>query len=197
MPSAWIGAQCFCCVTLLVAQWSCHAAEKCVPTAAGEWRCGKDVTEADAAPLPQIQERTQPPVMLIDPRRFGEADSYTDASESEVGTPALNQPEVPPVEKTVTQASARTTSAPSTNAVTTASNGNFVVQLAVASSPRGFDALLKQIGAAARTSQRRQLENGNWVLLMGSFSTLDSARLAIPSVVPGAFVRDLASLKFK
>jgi septal ring-binding cell division protein DamX len=204
MPSAWTRTHWFCGATLLLAQWCCFGAEKCVPTPTGEWRCGKDVTEADAAPLPQVQQRSQPPVMLIDPRRFGEGDVIADAATPDVTAPpeevppevASSQAEARPVNETAAKPPARSTPT-HTSKIAPAAGGQFVVQLALASSPRGFDALLKQIGTAARTSQRRQLANGSWVLLIGSFASIDSARLAIPSVIPGAFARDLASLKFK
>ena len=192
--------------------------ERCVPAADGSWHCGKDVTEADAAPLPEPQSRSLPPVMLIDPARFGEGDSVVDAPPeasaaepeaaapitevaAEVASPEAASPEseTMPAVPTAVTTSARTDE-PSRVSVVEPSlpaGGNFAVQLAVASSPRGFDALLAKLGAAARNSQRRQLANSAWVLLIGNFDSIAAARSAIPSSVPGAFARDISTLNFR
>ena len=205
--------------------------QRCVPAADGKWQCGKDVTEADAAPLPEPQSRSLPPVMLIDPARFGEGDLETDsapdvsAAEPPVAetpnaqaTKVTNQQLATPVtEKTLTVKTPAATEVPATQtpaASTTpafpqqprarrtakpglAAGANFSVQLALASTPRGFDALLAKLGSAAPNSQRRQLANGSWVLLLGSFDSISAARSAIPSGVGGAFARDLSTLNFR
>lgn len=204
--------------------------ERCVPAADGGWHCGKDVTEADAAPLPERQSRTLPPVMLIDPARFGEGDNVTDAppeasaeapvseppvseapttevaevTSPEVASPEAASPETAQMHPASETPAARTAPALADQAsatpiaeATLPTSGKYVVQLAVASSPRGFDAVLTKLGAAARTSQRRQLTNGSWVLLIGSFDSIAAARNAIPSSVPGAFARDISALNFK
>ena len=207
--------------------------ERCVPAADGKWQCGKDVTEADAAPLPEPQSRSLPPVMLIDPARFGEGDLETDsapdvsAAEPPVAetpnaqaTKVTNQQLATPVtEKTLTVKTPAATEVPATQtpAASTApapafaqqprarrtakpglaAGANFSVQLALASTPRGFDALLAKLGSAAPNSQRRQLANGSWVLLLGSFDSIAAARNAIPGGVDGAFARDLSTLNFR
>lgn len=192
--------------------------ERCVPAADGSWRCGKDVTEADAAPLPEPQSRSLPPVMLIDPARFGEGDSVIDAPpETSAAEPAAAAPTTEvaaevaspeaasPESETMPAAPAAETKSAQANEPNTVSTvepslpvgSNFAVQLAVASSPRGFDALLAKLGAAARNSQRRQLANGAWVLLIGNFDSIAAARNAIPSSVPGAFARDISTLNFR
>jgi len=185
--------------------------ERCVPATNGGWRCGKDVTEADAAPLPERQSRSLPPVMLIDPARFGEGDSEIDtppeasaeppvaaapiAEVAEVGSPEAASATAPM--PAAMEMRVATTAPALADEPSIAAGGNFAVQLAVASSPRGFDAVLAKLGAAARTSQRRQLANGSWVLLVGSFNSIEAARNAIPSSVPGAFARDISTLNFR
>ena len=188
--------------------------ERCVPAAEGGWRCGKNVTEADAAPLPERQSRTLPPVMLIDPARFGEGDIDIDTPlEAPADTPAASAPAaetpspaaansattqiLPTAAETLPLAETETSAAPTKPESSDVASGNFAVQLAVASSPRGFDALLAKLGAAARTSERRQLANGSWVLLIGRFNSIAQARNAIPSSIPGAFARDISTLNFR
>ncbi len=191
--------------------------ERCVPAPDGSWHCGKDVTEADAAPLPERQTRSLPPVMLIDPARFGEGDLETDAVAEEVRVTAAPIPTEAKVVNAKTASPAATqipataqalaaitkpaaANQPHTTAIAEAdlaSNGKYSVQLALASTPRGFDALLARLGSAARNSQRRQLANGSWVLLIGSFTSIAQARNAVPSSVPGAFARDISTLNFK
>lgn len=177
--------------------------ERCVPAADGGWRCGKEVTEADAAPLPEPQSRSLPPVMLIDPARFGEGDIEMElppdmpeaavAEEPEIAKPAMSQmPAATAKPAKLEQPSTMPTAQPEL-----ATGGKFSVQLALASSPRGFDALLAKLGPAARNSQRRQLANGSWVLLLGSFNSIADARSGIPSGVAGAFARDTSTLNFR
>ncbi len=176
--------------------------ERCVAAADGGWNCGKDVTEADAAPLPERQSRSLPPVFLIDPARFGEGDAPMDAAPElpvevmEVAAPSANDAET---EATPPEASTAGVSASSMASAEPkqSSSGKFVVQLSVASNPRGFDALLAKLGTAARNSQRRQLANGSWVLLIGSYNTIAEARAGIPSSIPGAFARDISTLNFR
>jgi hypothetical protein len=161
-----------------------HAeSERCVPAETGGWHCGVDVQITDAAPLPEPETRSAPPIMLIDPARFGEGDLEDDMTapdiEASAGEPESNLP--------VAQ--------PTVRAASTSQDG-FVVQLARAESPRGFDALLAKIGPAARNSQRRQLRDGSWVLLLGHFDAMASARNAIPSDISGAFARALNDYQF-
>jgi septal ring-binding cell division protein DamX len=189
------------------------AKERCVPDASGAWRCGSEITEADAAPLAKPADSIAPPIMLIDPARFGERDQSSQVSESMVqaelgAAPASNTtpapkaptPNVKPAAKPagvvpVQPANSTNTAIRATNH--TDSSSGYVVQLALASTPRGFDALLKGLGAGARNSQRRQLKNGTWVLLLGDFATLELARAAIPSASVGAFARAISSLPFR
>jgi len=194
--------------------------ERCVAAAEGRWNCGQNVTEADAAPLPEPQSRNLPPVMLIDPARFGEADAQIDAVPAMTQAPELQTPEAAQISANdaETEATAMPMAADAPTATDTStespvvadSTGNmdyaeaeqsmgskFVVQLAVASNPRGFDALLAKLGAAARNSQRRQLANGSWVLLIGNYNSIAEARIGIPSSVPGAFARDISTLNFR
>ena len=172
---------------------------RCVPAADGGWHCGKDVTEADAAPLPERQSRTMPPVMLIDPARFGEGDiDIIDLpSEAEAAAPVAAEAPIAEAAEVARPTTAQMSAATETAEISPAASGNFVVQLAVAGSPRGFDALLAKLGADARNSQRRQLANGSWVLLIGSFKSIAQARSAIPSSLPGAFARDISTLNFR
>ena len=172
---------------------------RCVPAADGGWHCGKDVTEADAAPLPERQSRTMPPVMLIDPARFGEGDiDIIDLpSEAEAAAPVAAEAPIAEAAEVARPTTAQMSAATETAEISPAASGNFVVQLAVAGSPRGFDALLAKLGADARNSQRRQLANGSWVLLIGSFNSIAQARSAIPSSLPGAFARDISTLNFR
>lgn len=195
--------------------------ERCVAGPDGEWRCGKNITDADAAPLPARSERSTPPVMLIDPRRFGEVDRVpsapppaptrrsVSASKSAESTavasgaaqndpsPELEAPAAAPT-KPPAEAVAQTppTNAPSSDLDFSPPTTGFAVQLAVASSPRGFASLLAKLGDRPKNFQQRQLKNGNWVLLLGNFSSLEAARSAIPSAIPGAFARNLADLSF-
>lgn len=189
--------------------------QRCVPAADGKWQCGKYVTEADAAPLPELQSRSLPPVMLIDPARFGEGDLATDAapdvsatesplaekSNAQATNVASGEPAAPVTVKThaATQVPATKTPGASTTPFkpSLGAGAKFSVQLALASTPRGFDALLAKLGSAAPNSQRRQLANGSWVLLLGSFDSISAARNAIPGGVDGAFARDLSTLNFR
>ena len=182
--------------------------ERCVAAADGGWHCGKDVTDVDAAPLPERQSRNLPPVMLIDPARFGEGDIDNDSPPEVADAPNAEAPIVEVTDAASAKASETPTAteAPTLadrhNSASTAelsrpAAGKFVVQLAVASSPRGFDALLAKLGSNARNSQRRLLANGSWVLLVGSYNSIAQAREAIPSNVPGAFARDISTLNFK
>lgn len=194
---------CSAALLLLTAIAANAESERCVPAADGSWLCGKDVSEADAAPLPEPESRSLPPVMLIDPARFGEGDVEREltpdmpeaaiAEESEIAKPATAQTPV----ATTTPAKLEQPSTMPTALPELATGGNFAVQLALASSPRGFDALLAKLGSAARNSQRRQLANGSWVLLLGSFNSIVDARNAIPSGVAGAFARDTSTLNFR
>lgn len=180
--------------------------ERCVAGPDGEWLCGKNITDADAAPLPDRTQRSTPPILLIDPRRFGEMDRQPttaanvappeSALSSEPKTPA-NQTAVEPETTEATHAPARaTTPAVAPDLDFSPPSRGFAVQLAAASSPRGFGALLAKLGQRGSNFQQRQLRNGTWVLLLGNFPTLEAARAAIPSAVPGAFARNLADLSF-
>ncbi len=142
-------------------------------------------------------------MMLIDPARFGEGDIETElppdmpeaaiAEASEIAKPATAQMPVAAAKSaSMDERSTMPTALPEL-----ATSSNFAVQLALASSPRGFDALLAKLGLAARNSQRRQLANGSWVLLLGSFNSIAQARDAIPSGVDGAFARDTSTLNFR
>ena len=191
--------------------------ERCVPGADGEWRCGTDITDADAAPLPARTERTVPPMLLIDPRRFGEADRIPEAApvsqvsasseavEAQVAkSEAPEAPKAAEVEsKPIVVATPAPARAPTPVETASASDldfspptSGFAVQLSVASSPRGFGALLAKLGKRPTNFQQRQLRNGTWVLLLGNFPTIEAARAAIPSAIPGAFARNLADLSF-
>lgn len=184
--------------------------ERCVPAADGSWLCGKDVTEDEAAPLPEPQSRSLPPVMLIDPARFGEGDIEPPPEAQVVGDEETPSPaKSNPVPVAVAAAAEQPTppppvvthrpdvATPASSAESAPQSGKFSVQLAVASTPRGFDALLAKLGSAARNSQRRQLATGAWVLLIGNFNSIAAARNAVPRSVPGAFARDISTLNFK
>jgi septal ring-binding cell division protein DamX len=195
---------------------SAFAKERCVPDVNGEWRCGENITAADAAPLPKSENRTSaPPVYLIDPRRFGEAelpraraaaqsravDANTNTESESAADSGRNNPVA-----TVTQARATTTKAVipaapidrSTSSLaeqaTRQTSGAFTVQLALAGSTKGFDALLQQLRIAPNRTRRVALSNGMWALLYGEFDSLEAARSAIPIGANGAFARAVASL---
>ena len=196
-----------CAALFLLSIGAAHSeSERCVAAADGSWNCGKDVTDADAAPLPERQSRSLPPVFLIDPARFGEGDASMDEAPEMPSTPAV---EVTEATESSSNTSDAAVSAPEASAAANGTSsmastepkqsigGKFVVQLAVASTPRGFDALLAKLGTAARNSQRRQLTNGTWVLLIGNYNSIAEARVGIPGSVPGAFARDISTLNFR
>ncbi len=180
-----------------------------MPDANGGWHCGVDVQISDAAALPERETRSVPPVMLIDPARFGEGDLDVDlavpvddfaAAQRISSEPAAKPTAVFKTAETTEDKVATTpvevkTTQVKTPAVDARTNG-YVIQLARAESPRGFDALLAKIGPAARTSQRRQLIDGGWVLLLGNYASIASARSAIPNGISGAFARALSDFQF-
>jgi septal ring-binding cell division protein DamX len=182
------------------------AKERCVPDVNGEWRCGENITAADAAPLPKSENRTSaPPVYLIDPRRFGEAElprarSVAVQSEADANTNATSESAA--VESrnnsVATDTQARTTTTkpviPAAPISSLATGGTFTVQLVLASSTKGFDSLLQQLRIAPNRTRRVALRNGMWALLYGEFSSVEAARGAIPIGANGAFARTIASL---
>ena len=219
----WISAALF----LLTTSPAWAEKERCVAGPDGQWRCGKNITDADAAPLPAPSQRITPPVLLIDPRRFGEVDppptKPAQQTAAVVGSDAptpSTAPETEAVSAENSEAISPSNAAKTSNASAAAQTGatqatsatpgrataeavefsapttGYAVQLSVASSPRGFGALLAKLGKRTHNFQQRQLRNGNWVLLLGQFQTIEAARAAIPSAIPGAFARNLADLSF-
>lgn len=197
--------------------------ETCVPKAGGGWYCGPEVTAGDAAPLPRAERTSRPPLLLIDPRRFGE---YGD--ESRVETPVEETPKasaaapalvksaaVPAVVKSAPAQPVSPTpkgkivtipavnAEPGTRVATLAdarsdssSRGtSFTVQLAIASSTKGFDKLCSELKLARSSTRELPLKNGSFALLMGVFPTIEAARAAIPKAAKGAFARDIRALE--
>lgn len=188
--------------------------ETCVPKAGGGWYCGPEVTAGDAAPLPRAERTSRPPLLLIDPRRFGE---YGD--ESRVETPVEEIPKasaaVPAVVKSAPAQPVSPTpkgkivtipavnAEPGTRVATLAdarsdssSRGtSFTVQLAIASSTKGFDKLCSELKLARSSTRELPLKNGSFALLMGVFPTIEAARAAIPKAAKGAFARDIRALE--
>jgi septal ring-binding cell division protein DamX len=163
-------------LSLLVVKQAC-AKERCVPDAKGEWLCGANITPADAAPLPKPTQSSAPPVLLIDPRRFGEVDRVP-----------LEAPTASPTAAATASTASETSTAPP-KSVQKHSQSTYTVQLALATSTRGFDALLRKLGIGNAQTRRVKLISGMWALIYGKFDSIEQARRAIPKGAPGAFAR--------
>jgi hypothetical protein len=239
---------------LVFAQRSAAADETCVPKADGGWHCGEHVTASDGAPLPRAERTSRPPLLLIDPARFGEggvyraddapataksepikADTETVAeSASEMAPENASTPSAKPMPATIEAAveaspviAAETPAAaaieskpaqveaplgevvtipeiePGTRVATladaspgSASTGTgFTVQLAIASSTKGFEKLRGELKLSRSSTRELPLKNGSFALLMGVFPSIEAARAAIPKAAKGAFARDIRALE--
>ena len=243
---------------LAFAQRIAAADETCVPKVGGGWHCGEHVTASDGAPLPRAERTSRPPLLLIDPARFGEGGDYrpddapataksepikadtetvaesasensTDMASENVSAPST-EPVSPAVEAAVefspviaaeTPAAAAIESKPAqaqaphgevvtipeiepgtrvaTLADASPSRANmgtgFTVQLATASSTKGFDKLRIELKLSRISTRELPLKNGSFALLMGVFPTIEAARAAIPKAAKGAFARDIRALE--
>lgn len=243
---------------LAFAQRSLAADETCVPKVGGGWHCGENVTASDGAPLPRAERTSRPPLLLIDPARFGEGGDYRpddapataksepikagtettaesapeNASENtseNASTPSTEAmpaaieaaTEFSPVIAAKTPAAAAIESKPAqvdaplgkvvtipeiepgtrvaTLADASPSRANtgtgFTVQLAIASSTKGFDKLRTELKLSRSSTRELPLKNGSFALLMGVFPTIEAARAAIPKAAKGAFARDIRALE--
>jgi len=209
------------CVALGFAHRFAVADETCVPKAGGGWNCGKDVTASDGVPLPRPERTSRPPLLLIDPRRFGENISErVDAKRANVdqtasegrAEPAAVVPEVkstPSVQESQVRKGdivtiPAVTAEPGTRVATLADARSdsdavvgigFTVQLAIASSTTGFDKLRSELKLSRSSTRELPLKSGSFALLMGVFPTIEAARAAIPSAAKGAFARDIRALE--
>ncbi len=198
-----------------------HAAfadETCVAKSGGGWNCGKDVTASDGAPLPRAQRTSRPPLLLIDPRRFGEGDEEpaVEAPKPPVAEPIaappvavvepikVTQPDKPTEPVKVSQPVGKVVTIPAINdaqntrVATLAdvqSGGAFTVQLALASSTKGFDKLRAELKLSRANTRELPLKNGSWALLLGVFPSIEAARKAIPAGAKGAFAREIRLLE--
>jgi hypothetical protein len=198
-----------------------HAAfadETCVAKSGGGWKCGQDVTASDGAQLPRAQRTSRPPLLLIDPRRFGEGNEEpaVEAPKPPVAEPIaappvavvepirVTQPDKPtepvkvskPVGEVVTIPAVN--DAQNTRVATLAdvqSGGAFTVQLALASSTKGFDKLRTELKLSRANTRELPLKNGSWALLLGVFPSIEAARKAIPTGAKGAFAREIRALE--
>lgn len=149
--------------------------ERCVPKSAEEWLCGENVTEADAVPVARTTDASQPPAFLRAPG------GNFDAPPETATTPAPRPEEPDSTSSTVSDATATPAA-------------DYAVQLALASSARGFPALIQKLGLSAAQTQTLTLRDGRVVLLLGGFDSLDAARAAIPAGAQGAFARAVREL---
>jgi septal ring-binding cell division protein DamX len=175
------------CLTLLIsaAQSAAAAKETCVPNTEGGWRCGREISKADAAPLPKTERTSRPPLLLIDPRRFS-----TNPNVSAAAAPVPNAVDSPTEVSAASTVSAplQPTSAAGVDEAAAAS-GAFTVQLARAQSNSGFLPLQQRLGLRDSDVRKVQLQNGDWLFLFGQFDSLAAARAAIPKGATGAFAR--------
>jgi len=206
------------CVALGFAHRAAVADETCVPKAGGGWNCGKDVTASDGAPLPRAERTSRPPLLLIDPRRFGENISESAATDTvDEAQTAYEQPTESAAEVKSTPAvpagqvkKGDVVAIPAVNAETgtrvatladarsdsdAAISRGFTVQLAVASTTKGFDKLRSELKLSRSSTRELPLKSGNFALLMGVFPTIEAARAAIPSAAKGAFARSIVTLE--
>jgi hypothetical protein len=172
------------CLTLLIsaAQSAAAAKETCVPNTEGGWRCGREISKADAAPLPKTERTSRPPLLLIDPRRFSPSPNVSTAA-----APVPNAVDSP-AEVSAVSAPVQPTSAAGVDEAAAAS-GAFTVQLARARSNSGFLPLQQRLGLRDSDVRKVQLQNGDWLFLFGQFDSLAAARAAIPKGATGAFAR--------
>ena len=206
------------CVGLLGISLS-HAAfadETCVAKSGGGWKCGENVTAGDGAPLPRTQRTSRPPLLLIDPRRFGEGGRSVEAPQAPVAKSIesapvplgkrmeVKQPIEPKKQVDVSKPVGKVVTIPALNAdqntriatlADTQASGAFTVQLALASSNKGFDKLRAELKLSRGGTRELPLKNGSWALLMGVFPTIEAARKAIPAAAKGAFAREIRVLE--
>jgi septal ring-binding cell division protein DamX len=154
-----------------------------------------------------------PPLLLIDPQRFrlDQTGGMAMAAEPAAPTPAP-EPEPEPVTErasappppvpvpadppvlAIGQPTGGTEGNPEFSALTP---GQYTVQLAAASMPDGFGALLQRLGAPGPSWQLRLNRGGQtlWVLVLGVFPDAASARAAVPAGASGAFPKPVVQLQ--
>jgi hypothetical protein len=167
------------CVFVLAIASQGRCKERCVPDTNGEWRCGSDITSADAAPLPKPTQSNAPPVLLIDPRRFGEMDRAPSIRSAPGSKDDVQASDAAP---TNNETPRRPQDMPSKGKA-------YTVQLALATNPIGFDTLVRKLAITPAQTRRLKLANGMWALLYGAFDTIEQARSNIPKGATGAFAR--------
>lgn len=195
----------------------------CVPAAGGGWACGDEDAPPAPAALPVASTSvpaSAPPLLLIDPKRFrlDGQDSALAAAPAPAPAPAPPPPAEPapapePAPEPYREPTERAVAVPVAQAAVatdgtrgqlggnaefaTLSPDQYTVQLAAASSPAGFPALLQRLGVALPVWQLR-VQRGDrqlWLLALGSFADAGSARAAAPAAVAGAFPKPVAQLQ--
>ena len=165
----------------------------CVPAEGGTgWTCGTDAAALSSGAVPARRERSMPPLLLIDPRRFDEG--FNEVSAPETALPAaVKQPSaaatLAPAVTRLARASAASASQASTRA-----GGRFSLQLAATNSPDNFPALLRKFRLDPTKARTVRSSEQVWLLLYGDFPDAATARAAIPKNATGAWARDLATL---
>lgn len=174
-----------------------HGKETCVPAEGGTgWTCGADAAALSSGAVPVRRERSMPPLLLIDPRRFDEG--FDEVIAPEASSPvATDQPPASTTEKptpsTVPSARAVTPAVAATSLPNKA-GGRFALQLAATSSPDKFPALLRKLRLDPARARTVRLNEQVWLLLYGDYPDAAAARAAIPKDAAGAWARDLATL---
>jgi hypothetical protein len=155
----------------LLSSTAAIAYETCVPKAGGGWLCGANVTQADAAPIVRKAEASRPPVLLVDPNKFGQVESSAIAPMTAADVIAVNNAETPVANPTA-QAGA-----------------GYTVQLARANTQKGFAPLLQRLKLSPKQARIVPAPGGGFLLLYGNYPSLEAARTAIPAGASGAFAR--------
>lgn len=155
---------------------SAEETRTCVPGADRRWVCGtesemRERTRDLPVQLPAPPPAPLPPVLLIDPERLlgpmaDEARGPADDAGIADAARADASPAGGPAAEAATPASANRPA------------GSHVWQLARASSPAGFAALLRARGIDPDDTRTLQTRRGDWLLLYGDFADIDSARAA-------------------
>lgn len=153
--------------------------QTCVPGPNRTWQCGPQGAErasnrASTVPEPAAVEvhsagnakPSTPPVMLIDPERLFGPSSGPTASRPVVQAPGQVRSDQAPAPEPVR----------GPLPVPTSPTGQYVVQLARASSPTGFADLLAARGLSETGAQQVALRGGGWLLVYGNYPDIDAAR---------------------
>jgi hypothetical protein len=155
----------------LLCSTAAMAYETCVPKAGGGWLCGANVTQADAAPIVRKAEASRPPILLIDPNKFGQIENNAIAPMTAVGVIAAENAQAPLANPTAQ------------------AGGGYTLQLARASAQKGFAPLLQRLKLNPKQARIVPAPGGSFLLLYGNYQSLEAARAAIPAGAKGAFAR--------